>query len=92
MRSRSYPEPQIMGQKPNLRKMAGSRKETNEPRIVREVFVDILANSCEKPFNDIRQQLASGCLPNLAQHLEAVASNLRENPIHCSNKETRAKI
>lgn len=61
-----------MGQKPNLRKKAGSRKEANEPRLVGEVIVDNLTNSSEQPFNGIRQQLASGRLPNLAQHLGAM--------------------
>ena len=78
MRSRSYPEPQIMGQKHNLRKMAGSRKETNEPRLVGEVIVDNLANSSEQPFSDIRQQLASGRLPNLARRLGAMGVKARK--------------
>lgn len=78
MRSRSYPEPQIMGQKRILRKMAGSRKETNEPRLVGEVIVDNLANSSKQPFNGIRQQLALGRLPKLAQCLGAMGVKARK--------------
>ena len=58
--------------------MAGSRKETNEPRLVGEVIVDNLANSSEQPFSDIRQQLASGRLPNLARRLGAMGVKARK--------------
>lgn len=71
---------------------AGQLKEVHEPRLVGEVIVDNLTNSNDQPFSGIRQQLASGCLPNLAQHLDAVASNLREKPNPCFDIETRAKI
>ena len=65
--------------------------EVNEPRIVGEVIIDNLANSSEQPFGSIRQQLASGNLPTLAQHLVSVASYLREKPIPCSDIKTKAK-
>jgi len=59
--------------------------------LIGDCFKRLLANSSEQPFSGIRQQLASGCLPNLAQPLDAVASNLRENPNLCFDKEKRAK-
>ena len=60
--------------------------------LIGDCFKRLLANSSEQPFSGIRQQLASGCLPNLAQHLDAVASKLRENSNPCFDTETRAKI
>lgn len=55
-----------------LKPQTGQLKEVHEPRLVGEVIVDNLTNSSEQPFNGIRQQLASGRLPNLAQHLGAM--------------------
>lgn len=57
---------------------AGSRKVKNEPRLVGEVLADNLTNSSEQPFLGIRQQIASGRLPNLAQHLGAMATKARK--------------
>lgn len=57
---------------------AGQSKEVYEPRLARDVFLDNLANSSEQPFSGIRGQLASGRLPNLAQHLEAMAAKKRK--------------
>ena len=51
---------------------AGQLKEVHEPRLVGKVIVDNLTNSSEQPFSGICQQLASGLLPNLAQHLSAM--------------------
>lgn len=51
---------------------AGQLKEVHEPHLVGEVIVDNLTNSSEQPFSGIRQQLVSGLLPNLAQHLCAM--------------------
>ena len=51
---------------------AGQLKEVHESRLVGEVIVDNLTNSSEQPFSGIRQQLVSGLLPNLAQHLCAM--------------------
>ena len=51
---------------------AGQLKDLHEPRLVGEVIVDNLTNSSEQPFSGIRQQLVSGLLPNLAQHLCAM--------------------
>ena len=51
---------------------AGQSKGVHEPRLVGEVIVDYLANSSEPLFSGIRQQLVSGLLPNLAQHLCAM--------------------
>lgn len=55
---------------------AGQSKGVHEPRLVGEVSVDYLANSSEPLFCGIRQQLASGRLPNLARHLGATDSNM----------------
>lgn len=44
------------------------------------VFNDAVEKSDDPFYGAIRQQLASGRLPNYAQHLDAVASKLRENP------------
>lgn len=57
---------------------AGSRKLKNEPRLVGEVFVDTLINSNSPLLCGIRQQLASGHLPNLARHLGAMATKARK--------------
>ncbi len=51
---------------------AGLLKEGHGHCLVGEVIVDNLANSSEQPFSGIRQQLASGRLPKLAQHLGAM--------------------
>ena len=51
--------------------VAGQKKQYG-PRPVGEVIVDNLTNSSEQPFSGIRQQLASGRLPNLAQYLCAM--------------------
>ena len=57
---------------------AGQLKEGDGPRLVGEVIVDNLANSSEQPFTGIRQQLASGNLPNLTQHLGAMDVKARK--------------
>ena len=57
---------------------AGQLKGEHGPRLVGEVIVDNLANSSEQPFCGIRQQLASGRLPNLAQHLGAMDVKARK--------------
>ena len=57
---------------------AGQLKEVHEPRLVGEVIVDNLTNSSEQPVSGIRQQLASGRLPNLAQHLGAMDIKARK--------------
>ena len=59
-------------------KPQAGQKEIHGPRLVGEVIVDNLANSSEQPFCGIRQQLASGRLPNLAQHLGAMDVKARK--------------
>ena len=57
---------------------AGQLKGEHGSRLVGEVIVDNLANSSEQPFSDIRQQLASGRLPNLARRLGAMGVKARK--------------
>ena len=44
------------------------------PFLFGDCFMHLLANSSSPLFCGIRQQLASGRLPNLAQHLGAMAT------------------
>ena len=46
--------------------------------LIGDSFKRLLSNSSEQPFSGIRQQLASGRLPNLAQHLGAMDVKARK--------------
>ena len=52
------------------------------------VICDAVENCNYYFYGDVRQEIGSGGLPNLAQHLDAVASKQRENPC---NIETTVK-
>lgn len=75
-----------------VRSQAGQSKDVHVPRLIRNVIVDNLANYCTPFFSGIRQQLALGNLPDLAQHLDDVGPNLGENLILCSDKVTKVDI
>ncbi len=72
-------------------KMAGSRKK-NDPRLFGCVVIDNLANCSTPLFHGIRQQLASGGLPNLAQHFNALGLIVSEKPFPCLDKVTKANF
>ncbi len=58
--------------------VVGLLHEVHGPRLVRDVIVDNLANNSEQPFCAIREQLASGRLPNLAQRFSTLAAKRKE--------------
>lgn len=75
----------------NTQNYQAEAEERHGLELIEDCFKRLLANSSSPLFNGIRQQLASDRLPNLAQPLDAMASNLRENPNLCFDKEKRAK-
>ncbi len=56
---------------------------------VTSVFNDAVENSDYPFYCTIRQQLGSASLPNLAQHLDAVASKQREKPCNIETTVNR---
>ena len=63
-------------------KVAGSKKQVNGPRLVGKILHDYLEKSSEPLAIAYREHKASELEAegDYAQHLDAVASKLRENP------------
>lgn len=62
----------------NTKNYGAGAEKRHGLELIGDCFKRLLANSSEQPFCGIRQQLASGRLPNLAQHLGAMDVKARK--------------
>ena len=63
--------------KMNTKNCGEEAKKRYGLELIGDCFKRLLKDRSEQPFFGIRQQLASGHLPNLAQHLEAMVAKKR---------------
>ena len=62
----------------NTKNYGAGAEKRHGLELIGDCFKRLLANSSEQPFSDIRQQLASGRLPNLARRLGAMGVKARK--------------
>lgn len=58
----------------NTKNYGAEPEKSHAPELIGDYFKCLLKKSCEQPFSGIRQQLASGHLPNLAQNLGSMVT------------------